>query len=152
MKKRLSFLTMFSLVIVMFTLSCAERSEVSVAVDCSGDAPTKQKKIKKRIEQRISNKEKLQYQYTNKMFGFEPVMEANGEATLYFWGRIYTTGNELEHVAETYEEMFKKACVSKVVFTPPPTMSAAASRLEFALCEAPNQVCPDGTCREDCVR
>jgi hypothetical protein len=154
MKKQLciTLLAIVSLAVVMLNMSCGETQQTYVAADCSGDPPTKQKKIKDKIKDKIKNMRKLDYQYANNKFNFEPVIEANGEATLYLWGSIFTSANDLEEVAETYEDVFKKGCVSKVVFTSPPAMSASAARLDFAVCEAPNQICPDGTCREECVR
>ena len=182
MKKQLSItlLTIVSLAAVLLNLSCggvpqnntavsnaangsaapsntaanstAQSSPTPVVTDCSGDASGKQKIIKDGIEDNIKKDGKLYSQYTAKKFGFEPVMDANGDAALYIWGSIFTSGKDLDNLNKTYKDFVKKGCVTKVAFTSAPAKIADVSTLEFNLCEAPNQICPDGTCREVCVK
>jgi len=177
MKKQLSItlLTIVSLAAVLLNLSCSGTPQNNTAVnnaangtaapsnmaqssqtfadpDCSGDAPAKQKKIKDGIKDNIKKDGKLESQHMAKNFDFEPVLDANGDATLYIWGNIFTSRNDLDNLNKTYRDFVKKGCVTKVAFTSAPTMSASAAAFYFTLCEAPNQICPDGTCQEYCVR
>ncbi len=115
----------------------------------SGD---KKQKIKDGVTAKIRANSKLDYQYVANKFYFDPVIEANDEATLYIWGNIYTSANDVDDLNKTYKDFVKRGCVSKVVFTSPPTTTATGEKFEFNVCEAPNQICSDGSCREVCLR
>jgi hypothetical protein len=177
MKKQLSItlLTIVSLAAVLLNLSCggtqqnniagsnavnsnvtpgntAQSNRTNVTADCSGDTPAKQKKIKDGIRDNIKNQKKLDYQYVAKKFDFEPVVGTNGDATLYIWGSVLTAANDVDDLNKTYKDFMKRGCVVKVLFTSPPERLTTEARFNFTLCEAPNQICPDGTCQEVCNR
>lgn len=119
--------------------------------DCSGDASVKQKKIKDGVKANIDKKDPLKYQYPNN-FEYEPVMGANDDATLYIWGKILTSRQDLDELNKTYKGFIKKGCVTKVVFAPAPNVKATASGFDFELCESPHQVCSNGTCQQTCPK
>jgi hypothetical protein len=124
---------------------------VATAPDCSGNGNIKKQKIKDGVTLKIRGNPKLDPQYRANNFYFDPVIEANDEATLYIWGKIYTSANDVDDLNKTYKDFMKRGCVSKVVFTSPPTTTAVSNRFEFNICEAPNQICSDGSCREVCT-
>ncbi len=179
MKKQLSIsvLTIVSLTAVLLSLSCGgtsqsntvrsnavngnpatsnidQSTETFVSADCSGNAAAKKDKIKREVEAKINNEEKLRYQHNQnkKNFYFEPVVDSNGIATLYIWGFIFTSSRDRNKLNETFKDVMKKECVEKVVFTSPPSILESVASFEFVLCEHPNRICDDGSCREDCVR
>jgi hypothetical protein len=133
-------------------------TKTSVAEVCSGSPSEKQGKIRAKIKENIEGDDRLNYQY-EKRFDFEPVMETNGDATLYIWGSIfiYDPKQDLDNLHKKYKDYFKKGCVAKVVFTPPPTPPPGVTttilrNFEYTtLCEAPNQICY-GICQPDCDR
>lgn len=130
----------------------AQSSQTFADPDCSGDATGKQKKIKDGIKDNIKKDGKLESQHMAKNFDFEPVVDAKGDATLYIWGNIFTARNDLDNLNKTYKDFVKKGCVTKVIFTSAPTMPASAAGFSFSSCEAPNQICSDGSCQEVCVK
>ena len=119
-------------------------------VDCSGDAPVKKQKIKDGIKSNIDKDNDLKYQL-KKRFDFEPVVDSTGDAVLYIWGNVFTSAKNLNQLNKTYESFVKKGCVTKVVFDKAPGMQTLNGGFEFELCEAPLQICPDGTCQQTCI-
>ncbi len=114
---------------------------------CDGD---KVKTVQDGMEAKINAKNILKYQY-KKNFDFKPVADANNNVTVYIWGKLYTDKKELDELNKTYKGFLKKGCIANVIFDQEPnTKSQAAPGFEYGLCEAPNQVCSDGTCQQNC--
>lgn len=133
-------------------------STASVADVCSGNPSEKKEKIKRKIKENIEGDDKLSYQY-KKRFDFEPVMDTNGDATLYIWGSIFiqNKNDDFDNLHKKYKDYVKRQCVVKVVYTSPPTPGISTTTLQnfeyTTLCEYPNQICPpEGTCQQDCDR
>jgi hypothetical protein len=170
-------LTIVSLAAVLLNLSCAgtppnntvksntvngnaapsntdQSNETFADVEWPEDATGKKDKINREVKEKINSEKNLRYQHNEnkKNFYFEPVVDAKGVATLYIWGSIFTSSKDLNKLNETFKDVMKRKCVEKVVFTSPPDMLERAASFEFLLCEAPNQICSDGSCREYCDR
>ena len=133
----------------------AQNSPTPVTADCSGDEPTKLKKIKDGVRNNIKKDSKLESQYANKRFEIESQVKSTGsdDAILYIWGKVYTSANDLNELNKTYKDFMKKGCVTNVIFGPPPPVPANPARqpdFEYELCEAPNKICGDGSCQSVC--
>jgi hypothetical protein len=169
MKKQLNFtlLIIVALAAVLLNLSCSGTPQNNTAENfaadvCSGNPLDKPEKIKKKVKENIERDDRLKYQYEScqnscrrERFFFEPVKETDDDVTLYIWGSIYISEkDDLDNLHKKYKDYFKKGCVANVVYTSPPQdITESARILEFsASCEAPNRICDDGTCREDCVK
>ena len=138
-----------------------EITEASIDEICSDNTSQKPGKIKEKLKDEIKGDKKLNYQHescesgcSHEKFFLDPVMETNGDVTLYIWGSIYIKdpNDDLDNLHKKYKKFLKRGCVTKVVYAPPPGVSPALLRhFQYtALCEAPNQICADGSCREVC--
>ncbi|MDQ6785209.1 MAG: hypothetical protein M3033_00120 [Acidobacteriota bacterium] len=134
---------------------------VSTNPDCSGNETEKHDKIKNGVEYNIRQHTNLKNQYDMaNNFHFEPVVETNGDAALYIWGKIYITSHkDMDDFHKTFKYYRKQGCVKRIVFGPPPTIPLAtpdsnnkilSAGFEIVACEDPNHLCSDGSCKEDC--
>lgn len=119
--------------------------------DCSGDPTVKKKKIKDGIGAKINGYSGLKDQL-KKRFDFEPVVDSNGDAVLYIWGDVFTSAGNLDQLNKSYESYVKKGCVIQIVFDKAPGAKELNGGFKFDLCEAPNQVCSDGSCQQACPK
>lgn len=113
---------------------------------CDGDKVTL---VKNGMEAKINAKNNLKYQYKTN-FDFKPVADANNNVTVYIWGKFFTDKKELDELNKTYKGFVKKGCIERVIFDQEPTIKTLDPGFEYSLCEAPNQVCSDGTCQQNC--
>ncbi len=136
-------------------ISADQSADPVVTNACDDSSPNRLSNIKNEIENNFKGDSRLGYQY-EKSFDFEPVSVNKDNATLYVWGSVYTNPkypNDLNNLTEKYKDYLKSKCVTKVVFTPPPgATTTLLKNFEYTtLCEYPNGICSDGTCRQGCL-
>lgn len=112
--------------------------------NCDGDKVTL---VTQGMEAKINAKNNLKYQYKTN-FDFKAVADANNNVTVYIWGKFFTDKRELDELNKTYKGFVKRGCIAKVIFDQEPTIKTLDPGFEYSLCEAPNKVCSDGSCRE----
>ena len=108
-------------------------------------------KIREGVERNIGRDQNLSKQYgtVRKNFEFQPVMES-GEAVLYIWGKVFVKNPSLDGLNQTFKFFMKQGCVNRIVFgqpPSPPTITVTARDFTYEACEAPNDICADGSCQ-----
>jgi hypothetical protein len=135
-------------------------SELEILVDenpdCDGNATDKLRKIKDGFKKNIKDQDIFKYQHNDykKNFDFEVVGDGD-KAILYIWGKVFLAKKDVNNFSKTFKHYVKARCVERVVFKKAPGVDVSpllSPDFEYALCESPNKVCPDGSCAQDCVR
>ncbi len=127
-------------------------SDTTLDIKCDVSNPNRQQEVFNKIEKDIQKEPILKYEYEDGKFDFD-VVDESGKLVVYIWGRVYTAPEDkVDALNKTFKKLVKKGCVSKVVFGEPTGDKTLAPRgFEYNLCESPNGVCADGTCKQGCL-